>query len=129
MSGSSTNVQYPSAKAVWDLVQTIKRDTFQQVNTTTYPTLEDFLETTGEEGIIYLYPVDTSDLTKGYKQYIWENNSWIFIGDTTLDLSDYVPTSRTIAGLDLVDNITSQELTNALTFMNSTTDVDDVMED
>lgn len=44
------------------------------------------------------------------------------------DLVDgLVSETRTIAGIDLQDNITSQELTDALTFMNDTTDLDYVM--
>ncbi|MCR4661679.1 MAG: hypothetical protein K5765_06770 [Clostridia bacterium] len=89
ISASSTDVQYPSAKAVYDLVQALKRNSFMSVDTTTYPTLADFLASTGEEGYLYLYPVDTSDLTKGYKQYIWENSSWVYMGDTQLDLTNY----------------------------------------
>lgn len=89
ISQSSTDTQYPSAKAVYDLVQAIKRNAFTEVDTTTYPTLADFLASTGEEGYLYLYPVDTSDLTKGYKQYIWENSAWVYLGDTQLDLTNY----------------------------------------
>ena len=43
--------------------------------------------------------------------------------------SDVVAKTFTIAGVDMQDNITSQELTDALVLMNSTTDVEDVMED
>ena len=85
----STDTTYPTTKAVYDFVQAIKRNAFQEVNITTYPTLADFLASTGEEGYLYLYPVDTSDLTKGYKQYIWENSAWVYMGDTQLDLTNY----------------------------------------
>lgn len=40
--------------------------------------------------------------------------SWEEIGTTDIDLSGYVPTSRTIAGVDLVDNVTKSELLAAL---------------
>ena len=49
--------------------------------------------------------------------------------DLSTALASYVLKTTTIAGIDLQDNITSQELTDALTYMNNTTDVDYVMED
>ena len=75
------------------LISTLKKNSYISVDTTTYQTLADFLASTGEEGYLYLYPVDTSDLTKGYKQYIWEVSdnvgSWLYLGDTNLDLTPY----------------------------------------
>lgn len=109
ITNSSTNTQYPSAKAVYDLVSDVKKNAYKSVNTTTYPTLNDFLESTGEEGYLYLYPVDTSDLSKGYKQYIWENNAWLYMGDTNLDLSPY-PTlagNNTFTGSNTIANAVS----------------------
>lgn len=44
-------------------------------------------------------------------------------------LANYVPTSRTIAGIGLSTNISSQSLTDALIFMNTTTDIDYIMGD
>lgn len=40
--------------------------------------------------------------------------SWELIGDTSMDLSTYVQKTTTIAGVDLQDNITKQELQTAL---------------
>ena len=97
-----------------NVVTTLKANAFIKVNTTTYPSLADFLTSTGVEGNIYLYPIDTSDLTAGYYQYIWENSEWLSLGTTKIDLSDYVEKTTTIAGLDLEDNITSAELLTAL---------------
>lgn len=124
LSGSSTNTQYPSAKCVYDnlqlkadksdtytiaqvdnLVSTVKANSYQKVDTTDYPTLQDFLDNydNPEEGDIYLYPINTSDLTQGYYQYIWEEDSseWINLGTTQIDLSNYVTlnTSQTITGV------------------------------
>ena len=98
LSASSTDTEYPSAKAVVDFVKDSMEGSYQKVDTTTYPTLADFLASSGEEGIIYLYPIDTSDLTKGYYKYIWENNAWMDLGTTTIDLSNYVDltTAQTI---------------------------------
>lgn len=44
-------------------------------------------------------------------------------------LASYVLKSTTIAGIDLQDNITAQELTDNLVYMNNTTDIDYVMGD
>ena len=87
------NAHATSKKYVDDYVDgaiaTIKQNAFIVVDTTTYPTLNSFLATTGEEGYIYLYPIDNNDLTKGYQQYIWESNGWLFIGYTRIDLEPY----------------------------------------
>lgn len=188
-------LNYYTKTNVDDLLTGLRQNEFQDVDTTTYPTLEDFLDSEGEEGYIYLYPIDVNDLTQGYYQYIWENNEWRSIGTTQINLdnyvtlsgspqtittqktfsgkaifndanlyngylttnsknyftrvgvttgqyvtyklpynysdvgaqtytletqehvaSNYVSTSRTIAGIDLQDNVSSQELTDALVF-------------
>lgn len=98
---------------------------YTKVNTTTYPTLNDFLESTGEEGYIYLYPIDPSDETKGYYQYIWENDEWVSLGTTTIDLTGYVEKTQNIAGITLANNISSQALTNALVFATNS-DIDNL---
>lgn len=56
---------------------------------------------TGQEGIIYL--VGTG---QPYDMYIWENNAYIEIGTTEIDLSGYVPTTRTVNGHALSANVT-----------------------
>jgi len=71
-------------------VATLKANIIVLVNTTTYPELADFLASTGEEGKIYWYPIDTSDLTKGYQTYVWENNAFIFAGNTIIDLTSVI---------------------------------------
>ena len=104
LSNENTHDQYPSAKAVYDAIIAMKKNSLRKVDTTTYTTEEAFLESTGEEGYMYLYPKDTSDLSKGYHQYIWEvvNNAgvWIYMGDTNLDLTPYVDrtSDQTITG-------------------------------
>lgn len=82
-------------------ITALKQAHYQAVDTTEYPTLEDFLETEGEEGWMYLYPVDTTDPSSGYHQYIWEDDDgWVPLGDTTnIDLSPY----RTAADQDQID--------------------------
>ena len=86
------------SKAQLDVIlQTLKNNSFQDVNTTTYPTLNDFLASTGEEGYIYLYPVNILDLSKGYMMYIWKNSAWRYMGTTALDLSNYFTKDETLA--------------------------------
>jgi len=72
---------------------------------------------------IYLSPKSTSQTQNIYDEYLCtrsgiEGNytySWEKIGDTEIDLSNYVQKTLTIAGIDLQDNITKSELQNALT--------------
>lgn len=94
------NAHATSKQYVDNLVSTIKRNSYIAVDTTIYPTLADFLASDGEEGYMYLYPVDTSDLTQGYKQYIWEGSAWVYLGDTNLNLTPYPrkDTAETITG-------------------------------
>lgn len=82
------------------IVSTLNANSFINVDTTEYPTLADFLASTGEEGHVYLYPIDLTDLSKGYDQYIWESGDWLHIGTTEIDLSNYVNLSsnQTING-------------------------------
>ena len=89
------NSHATSKKYVDDKISEFAQNELQTVDTTTYPTLQDFLETTGVEGYIYLYPIDATDLTKGYYRYIWENNSWLALGTTEIDLSDYYTKNET----------------------------------
>ena len=93
----TSNNNATSKKYVDDLISSFKENELQVVDTNVYPTLEDFLEDDlyGEEGYIYLYPIDTSDLTKGYYRYIWENNDWLGLGTTEIDFSDYYTKNET----------------------------------
>lgn len=91
----TANEHATSKKYVDDTIAAIKRDAYKVVDFTTYTTLNSFLATTGEEGFLYLYPIDTSDLTKGYYRYIWENSAWLALGTTQIDLSPYYTASQT----------------------------------
>lgn len=84
----SSNGHASSKKYVDDSISGVKADNYQFVNITTYPTLADFLATTGVQGTMYLYPIDTSDYTKGYYKYIYEIG-WNNLGTTIVDLSGY----------------------------------------
>ena len=81
--------------ALRQIIDNLVRNAFINVDTTEYPTLQSFLASEGEEGFIYLYPVNISDLSKGYYQYIWENNQWQDLGTTQIDLSNYYTKSET----------------------------------
>lgn len=89
-----------------DLIYTITKNAFINVDTTEYATVDDFLESEGEEGNIYLYPIDTADLSKGFYQYIWESINgtyqWQYLGTTLIDLSDYATTNYVDAQDDYV---------------------------
>ena len=76
------------SKAEIDAMLTaIREGQYIEVNTTLYPTLESFLESTGRQGTVYLYPVGNT--ANNYYQYIWEVNQWKSLGTTELDLSNY----------------------------------------
>lgn len=57
------------------------------------------LPDTGEDGVIYLVPKNYPEDSNIYNQYLYVNSTWEKVGDTEIDLTDYV---------------TSEELTNAL---------------
>ena len=88
----STNNELATKGELDSAIDTIKRNSYINVDLSTYPTLQSFLASEGEEGYIYLYPIDTSEsptFESGYYQYIWENNQWQDLGTTKIDLSDY----------------------------------------
>lgn len=103
-------------------INDLKLNAFKVVDTEEYPTLEDFLESEGEEGYLYLYPVNTSDLTKGYYRYVWENDSWLSLGTTEIDLTNYY-TKTQVNGLlsDKQDSLTEQQLQNIEDVVNKST--------
>ncbi|MBO7716032.1 MAG: hypothetical protein J6S85_20880, partial [Methanobrevibacter sp.] len=48
---------------------------------------------------VYLYPIDTSEspnFESGYYRYIWEDNDWVDLGTTQIDLSDYITREEAI---------------------------------
>lgn len=55
----------------------------------------DALPTIGEENIVYYVPQANADNTDTiYDEYIWCDNSFIKVGDKSLNLNDYVSTQR-----------------------------------
>lgn len=71
-----------------DAIENVRKGQYTLVDTEEYPTLEDFLDSDGEQGVVYLYPVGNDN--NNYYQYIWEETDWIDLGSTNLDLSGYI---------------------------------------
>ena len=76
---------------------------------------------------------DSGTLTAGNVQVlagdnvVWNGTAWDKLAGT-IDLSGYVQKTQTIAGIDLQDNITAQELTDALVYATNS-DIESIMED
>lgn len=64
-----------------DLISAISTITMEIVQT---------LPQTGESNIIYLVPKSTAQTNNYYDEYIYTNNNWEKIGDTEIDLTNYV---------------------------------------
>lgn len=78
-----TKAQTYSQAQVDEIVASIKANQFKVV---------DSLPPVGENGIIYLVPISGG---QGYTQYIWQSGSYISLGDTTVDLSNYYTQAQT----------------------------------
>lgn len=59
---------------------------------------------------IYFVPKEDKDTSDDYDEYIYLNNKWEHIGNTVIDLSNYVTRQRKIAELSLEKDITASEL-------------------
>lgn len=98
-----------SKKYVDDLIATLKESELQVVSE---------LPESGEQGVIYLVPINQSDLTQGYYRYIWEDNAWLSLGTTEIDLSDYYTQAQvdTLLGgkVDKTTSVNKLYGTNAL---------------
>lgn len=68
-------------KYVDDLISALSLVSFLVVQT---------LPQTGESNIIYLVPKSTAQTNNYYDEYIYTNNAWEKIGDTEIDLTNYV---------------------------------------
>lgn len=102
VTASSTN--YISSGAVATYVNT------QIGNLTTFDVqVVQTLPTTGVKGVIYLVP-HSHGSSDSYDEYIWNTAAttpaFEKIGNTDIDLSGYVPTTRTVNGKALSTNIT-----------------------
>lgn len=74
------------------LVSTLKKNSYQVVASK---------PETGEEGITYLVGSKAP-----YEMWIYEGSAWIDLGSTSIDLSNYVPTSRRVNGHALTSDVT-----------------------
>ena len=77
-----TDVQYPSAKAVYDFGMAIK-------NVGIKIEVVNALPNTGDSKIIYLINNGSSEEQNIYDEYVYVNNTWEHIGTTKVDLSNY----------------------------------------
>lgn len=73
-----------------------------------YP--ENTSTTLGNQDIVRVLTDETHDNKSSYYQWNKPTHTWSYIGS----IDNYVPTTRTIAGIDLQDNITKNELADAL---------------
>ena len=93
------------------LLSTIKQNAFKVVSE---------LPTTGEAGIVYLVPINPSDLSLGYVQYIWETNQYISLGSTAINLANYYTKEETD---DLLDTKGGLSENNTWTGTNTFSDI------
>ena len=70
------------------------------------------LPSTGETNIMYLVPKVTTETQNVYDEYVYANNNFEKIGDTQIDLSDYVTT--TMLNTALANYTTTTDLTTLL---------------
>lgn len=84
------------------------------------------LPATGTKGVIYLIPHSHGG-NDSYDEYIWNTAlttpAYEKIGNTDVNLSGYVPTSRTIAGKNLAADISAADMRTALNVADGATRV------
>ncbi len=91
----------------------------QQFHYEVYPSLPQ----TGASNVLYLIgPTGTG--TDKYEEYVYANNDWAKIGDTSIDLSGYVTTQALTTAL--ADYVTSSALSVTLSNYVNKNEVDDV---
>lgn len=84
---------------VTDLIAALHAARFERVNT---------LPVTGETNVIYLVPAPQQQSGNIYNEYIYINNGWELIGNTSIDLSNYYNKSQVdskIAALHTAESI------------------------
>ena len=78
------------------------------------PTVVAELPTTGESDKLYLVSKDGSDTTDTFDEYIWVTDKYEKVGNTSIDLSNYVTTDTLNTELDKKVNATDLvAITNA----------------
>ena len=73
----------------------------------------DALPDTGENGILYLVAKDTKGSGNIYNEYLWIDSAYELIGDTAVDLSDYVTSEKLTQSLATKqDTLSAEQLEN-----------------
>ena len=80
----STDQQIPTGSAIWDLVQAA----LANISGLDFNVVTE-LPTTGENGIIYLVKANIDPNDNTYVQWIYVDDTWINLGTSELDLSNY----------------------------------------
>ena len=84
ISGSSSNSDIPSAKAVYDYVASVPKWTTQVASTV------NDLPQTGSVGVFYLVPNSSSESSNAYDEYFWNGSSYEKFGTKAIDISNLV---------------------------------------
>ena len=92
----------------------------QQFHYEVYPTLPQ----TGASNVLYLIGPTGTGADK-YEEYVYANNDWTKIGDTSIDLSGYVTTQALTTAL--ADYVTSSALSTTLANYYNKNDVDGLL--
>lgn len=110
-------------------IDSMLSSTYNYIGTKTVAEINALNTSTLHKGDVYNVS-DSGTITLGSVAVVagdnvaWTGSAWDKLAGT-IDLSDYVPNSRTIAGIDLQDNVGSQELTDALVFATNS-DIDNL---
>lgn len=104
ISAQSTDVQYPTAKLLYDSLQALanvyaaKANTYTKtevdnliasISTVSFVVVATLPTTDIQTNVIYLVPSSTAQQQNIYDEYIYSNNAWEHIGSTAVDLSGY----------------------------------------
>lgn len=73
----------------------------------------DTLPETGNEGILYLVPVEDSSEGNLYEEYVWVNDTWEQVGSASIDLSNYATLDgdNEFTGDNTFDNVVVGDIT------------------
>lgn len=71
------------------------------------------LPVTGEDNVIYLVP-KTGEQDDVYDEWMWIDNQWEHFGNTQIDLSGYVPTSRMLGRIPLSSDVGAYYFASAI---------------
>ena len=95
-----------------NIIENVKTNEYQVVSM--LPSEEE-----AEEGIIYL--LKDTETENNYKQYIWEQKGWLFLGNTQIDLSAYYTKEKVD---ELVNELDDEIATNKTNIANNTSNID-----